>query len=268
MQSGFFNYRSSLIHYRFGGQGKQALVCFHGYGESSGHFDFLEKTLGGSHFIVAIDLPFHGQTQWKEPNLDGALLSDLVISLLQHLEADAGKFQLMGFSMGGRMALCVLQQVPSRIAKLVLLAPDGLTVNFWYWLSARTAAGNALFKFTMRKPGWFLGMLRASNKLRLINQSIYKFVDYYIHDAEVRKQLYERWTGMRHCSPSMKKLRQIIQQHNIPVRLLYGKYDRIISHSRGSRLFGNVTNCTIHVLDCGHQVLHQKNAAAIGEALS
>lgn len=267
MQSGFFNYRSSIIHYRFGGQGVQPLVCFHGYGESSASFDFLEKSIGASHLIVAIDLPFHGKTQWKEIDLDAQVLSDITFSLLHQLKADAKKIQLMGFSMGGRMALCILQQSPERISSLVLLAPDGLTVNFWYWLSAKTTVGNKLFKLTMRKPGWFLGMLRASNKLRIINQSIYKFVEHYIHDNAVRKALYERWTGMRNCTPSMKTIRQLILKHHISVRLLYGKYDRIISHERGSRLFGNLANCSIRVLDCGHQVLHQKNAAAIGNAL-
>lgn len=267
MQSGFFNYRSSVVHYRFGGQGAQPLVCFHGYGESSANFDFLEKHLGASHLIVAIDLPFHGQTQWKETDLDAQLLSDITLALLTHLNADASNIQLAGFSMGGRMALCILQQIPERISTLVLLAPDGLTVNFWYWVSTQTAVGNALFRLTMRRPGWFLGMLRASNKLRIINQSIYKFVEYYIHDDIVRKELYERWTGLRNCTPSMKQIRRLIPQHGIRVRLLYGRYDRIISHERGSRLFSNLPNCSIRVLDCGHQVLHQKNAAAIGEAV-
>lgn len=267
MQSGFFNYHNSSIHYRFGGQGAQPLVCFHGYGETAGNFDFLEKSLGTSHLIVAIDLPFHGRTEWKEDGLDAQILSDIVLSLLAQLKSNAQKMQLMGFSMGGRMALCILQQMPERISSLVLLAPDGLTVNFWYWLSTKTTAGNTLFKWTMRKPGWFLGMLRTSNKLRIINQSIYKFVEYYIHDSVVRKDLYERWTGLRNCSPSIKKIQQLIKQHGINVRLLYGKYDRIISHKRGSKLFAHIPNCKIHVLDCGHQVLHQKNAGSISNAL-
>lgn len=267
MQSGFFNYRNSIVHYRFGGQGLQPLVCFHGYGESAANFDFLEQNLGASHLIIAIDLPYHGSTQWKEPDLDAAMLSEIVILLLAHVNAVSTNIQLTGFSLGGRMALCVLQQIPGQITSLVLMASDGLTVNFWYWLATQTTAGNALFKFTMRKPGWFMGLLRTSNKLRIINQSIYKFIEHYIHDSTVRKQLYERWTGLRNCSPSMPRVRKLIREHQTPVRLLYGKYDRIISHDRGGKLFGNLPNCSIQVLDCGHQVLHQKNADAISNAL-
>lgn len=268
MQSGFLEYHNSKIYYRCGGRGPQALICFHGYGTTAGSFDFLEKRLNASHKIIAIDLPFHANTEWNESRLDAAVLSDVVKALLHHLNIEVKNLQLTGFSMGGRIALCVMEQMPGQISKLVLLAPDGLTVNFWYWLSTQTALGNRLFKFTMRKPGWFLGMLRVSNKLRIINQSIYKFVEYYIHDDVVRKDLYDRWTGLSKCTPSMKRVRSLVQKYQIAVRLLYGKYDRIISYKRGSRLFSNVPNCTVQVLDCGHQVLHEKNADAICNALS
>ncbi|HYC27325.1 MAG TPA: alpha/beta hydrolase [Chitinophagaceae bacterium] len=268
MQSGFLQYHSSKIHYRCGGHGPQSLVCFHGYGETGASFDFLENHLSASHKIIAIDLPFHGSTEWKEPLLNARVLADVIKALLAHLNTEIKNLQLMGFSMGGRMALCVLEQMPAQVSKLVLLAPDGLTVNFWYWLSTQTAPGNSLFKFTMRKPGWFLGMLRLSNKLRIINQSIYKFIEYYIHDEAVRKELYERWTGMSKCTPSMKRVRSLISRHQVAVRLLYGKYDRIISHKRGSKLFSDAPNCTVRVLSCGHQVLHEKNAEAICNALS
>jgi pimeloyl-ACP methyl ester carboxylesterase len=267
MQSGFLNYHNSKIYYRCGGQGLNLLVCFHGYGETAASFDFLEKKLSASHRIIAIDLPFHGNTAWNEPRLDAVVLADVIKALLAQLNVDVKKIQLIGFSMGGRLALCVLEQMPDQISELVLLAPDGLTVNFWYWLSTQTWVGNGLFKWTMRKPGWFLGMLRISNKLRIINQSIYKFVEYYIHDHAVRKALYDRWTGLRKCSPSMKKVRRLVQRHQIPVRLLYGKFDRIIGHKRGNKLFSKLSNCNVQVLNCGHQVLHEKNADAIYSAL-
>ncbi len=266
MQSGFLQYHSSVIHYRFGGQGIP-LICFHGYGETSASFDFLEKPLGASHLIIAIDLPFHGDTKWNEDRIYPVILADLINKLLADLKAGATNIQLLGFSMGGRMALCTLQEMQGHASKVVLLAPDGLTVNFWYWLTTQTIVGNTVFKWTMSKPGWFLGLLRGGNKLRIINQSIYKFVEFYIHDSTVRKQLYDRWTGLSKCSPSMKRVRDIIKQHKVIVRLLYGKYDRIIGPDRGKKLTDGLPGCSTQVLNCGHQVLHEKNAEAISHAL-
>jgi pimeloyl-ACP methyl ester carboxylesterase len=267
MQAGNLQFGSSIIHYRTGGQGQRPLICFHGYGEISASFSFLEKTVGASYRIVAIDLPFHGDTQWNEGHLTPPVLADMILQLLKQLQLQSNDIHLIGFSLGGRLALCLLQQIPERISKLVLLAPDGLAVNFWYWLPTQTAVGNSLFKLTMSKPGWFLGMLRFSNRLRLINQSIYKFVEYYIHDDEVRKQLYDRWTGLSKCTPHLKKIKAAIKQHNISMRLLYGKHDRIIGPKKGRKFIDGLDGCNIEVLNCGHQVLHEKNGAAIADAL-
>lgn len=267
MQTGFFKYQTCIIHYRFGGTGTRPLVCFHGYGETSAAFNFLEKSVGDKYFILAIDLPYHGETEWNLPVLNASLLAHLITELLWQRNIQQHDIHLLGFSLGGRLALCVLQQLQSKASKIVLLAPDGLTVNFWYWLSTQTRLGRSAFRLTMAKPGWFLGLLATSNKLRLINQSIYKFVKYYIHDDAVRKELYERWTGLRHCTPKLEKIKQTIQQHHIAVRLLYGKHDRIIGNKKGQKFLRGVNTGSVEVLNCGHQVLHEKNGEAIAKAL-
>lgn len=266
MVGAHYTFRNSLIHYRHGGSGRRALVCFHGYGESSRHFDFLEKRLK-DHCIIAIDLPFHGQTEWREGFLQPTDLPDIVQGILKERGLTGVQLQLLGFSLGGRMALCVVQQMPMQVSGLVLLAPDGLTVNFWYWLSTQTWLGNKLFQLTMRKPGWFLGTLRASNRLRLINRSIFKFVEHYIHDDQVRKLLYERWTALSRCRPNLPLIRRTLLQHGIGVKLIYGKYDRIIGTKKGEAFISGMPACSLTVLDCGHQVLHEKNAEAIAQAL-
>ena len=267
MQSGILSYKQSTIHYHFGGQGTVPLVCFHGYGETASHVDFLERYAGDRYKIVAIDLPFHGETDWKEKYITPADLASIVQNILQSLGVNAYNICLLGFSLGGRMALSVLQEMPAQVSKLVLLAPDGLKVNFWYWLATQSAVGNALFKFTMKKPGWFMGMLRVSNKLRLINQSIFKFVEYYIHDDKVRKELYERWTGLSKCTPDPKKIRIIIAEKEIVVNVLYGKFDRIITPQTGKKFLESLPGAKVEIVNSGHQVLHEKNAKEIADSL-
>lgn len=267
MQSGVFHYQSSIVHYRSGGSGIRPLICFHGYGETSAAFDFLEPRFGSDYTIIAIDLPFHGQTNWNEAAVKKSMLSDMIVRLLAQKNLQQHDIHLVGFSLGGRIALCVLQELQAKVSKLILLAPDGLTVNFWYWLSTQTNIGRSAFRLTMQKPGWFLGLLNITNKLRLLNQSIYKFVNHYIHDDAVRKQLYQRWTGLRHCTPDLEKIKQIIQQQHTQVRLLYGKHDRIIGHKNGEKFLHEINTGSIQVLNCGHQVLHEKNAEAIAGAL-
>lgn len=119
----------------------------------------------------------------------------------------------------------------------------------------------------MSSPGWFLGMLRFGNKIGVINRSIYKFVEYYIHDEQVRNELYSRWTCMKKCKPSLQIIKNEILKNTTTVRLLYGKHDRIILPSPAMRFIEGLSTARISMLDCGHQVLHSKNVEAIAEAL-
>ncbi|HYE54847.1 MAG TPA: alpha/beta hydrolase [Chitinophagaceae bacterium] len=265
MTAAQFNFDHHTIHYRTGGHGDTPLICFHGYGESSTRFDFLEPHLTHQFTIIAIDLPYHGHTQWTD--LQPAALAATTSALLAHLNIPPKNIHLLGFSLGARIALCLLQQMPASISKAVLLAPDGLTINFWYWLSTQTTIGNSLFRLTMKKPGWFLGMLRTSAKLRIVNQSILKFVENYIHDDTIRRQLYQRWTGLRKCKPNKATLRRLIPANNIRIELLYGRYDRNIGQKKGKQFIKGLPNANMQVLNCGHQVLHEKNAGAIVSAL-
>ena len=118
----------------------------------------------------------------------------------------------MGFSLGGRIALTLFQLIPEKVDRIVLLAPDGLKVNFWYWLSTQTFLGNKLFAFTMKKPGWFFGFLKMLNKLGMVNASVFKFVNYYIGNPEIRQALYVRWTAMRKLKPYLKKVKSLDQK--------------------------------------------------------
>ena len=151
---------------------------------------------------------------------------------------------------------------------MVLLAPDGLKVNFWYWLSTQTWPGNKFFAFTLKHPGWFFGFLKILNKLKLVNASIFKFVNYYIGDKEVRRLLYARWTTLRKLKPRLKKIKSLINNNKTSVRLVYGMHDRIILSSVGEKFRKGIEDhCTLSVIHSGHQVLHEKHVQEILPAL-
>jgi pimeloyl-ACP methyl ester carboxylesterase len=174
------------------------------------------------------------------------------------------QFILVGYSMGGRIALSLLEQIPESISRLILLAPDGMKMNFWYWLATQTSSGNRLFRFTMNNPGWFLHMLHLAHRCNLINKSVYKFIITYFDDKNVRDQLFHRWTCMRRFKPDLKKTREIIRQRQVPVRMVYGKHDRIILASRAGKFLRGIESlCQVHIINAGHQVLQKKYAEII-----
>ena len=236
-------------------------------------FSFLAKYAGDQYTFYSIDLPFHGKTAWQ----DGFTFTDpdllQIIEKILHqnnyeLQAINHKLTLLGFSLGGRIALSLFQLIPEKIEKLVLLAPDGLKVNFWYWLAAQTWLGNKFFHFTMKHPGWFFGFLKMLNKLKLVNVSVFKFVNHYIGDAEARRLLYARWTTLRKLKPDLGLIKSLVRKNDIQIRLVYGKHDRIILSSVGERFRKGIEEkCTLSVIHSGHQVLHEKHINELLPAL-
>lgn len=258
-------YKSSHLHYGWFGTGTKLLLCLHGYGETLQSFQYLQHHLPKDYTALAIDFPYHGQTNWNEgPSFTIEDLIAIINAIRIQDTIATDRFTLIAFSMGGRIALQLLQRMPEQIDKVILLAPDGLQVNFWYWLSTQTAIGNRLFHFTMRNPKWFFGLLQVSNKLGLINQSVFKFVKFYLHDAAARQLLYDRWTCLRSIRPNLTSIKKLIHKHKVPVRLLYGKYDRIIPAARGEKFRAGIESfCTLQVIQAGHQLLQEKHAGEI-----
>jgi pimeloyl-ACP methyl ester carboxylesterase len=271
MESFFEQYKSSQIHYYKSekSNNKPVLLCFHGYGESASSFLFLEKYIENDFIIIAIDFPFHGQTEWNEGLIFTPQdLAKIIQQIINKFSITNPEIYLLGFSMGARIALDLLMYMPNQIKKIILLAPDGLKINGWYWFATQTFLGNNSFRFVMNNPRFFLTMLHAVNKMRMINQSIYKFMNYYINNEQVRIDLYKRWTTMRKFKPALKKIKSVITANKIPVKLIYGEHDRIIRFETGKKfIYGIEKHCTLKIIPSGHQVLQEKNIELIIDLL-
>lgn len=266
METHLVTHRSSSIHYYRFGHGPQWLFCFHGYGEDGGSFKIFESLLGEVYTLIAIDFPFHGRTVWQ----DGLLFKPTdLLEIINQINHNNAPFSLLGYSMGGRVALQLIQAIPQQVKKIVLVAPDGLHKNKWQWFSTRTHIGKRLFAFTMCNPKWMMGLMDLGGKLGLYNKSILKFVHYYLDDADQRTILYHRWTTMRRFTPDRRLLKKIIVANKIPVHLLFGRYDRVILAKHGIH-FSKNTGALIQVteIEAGHQLLREKYAPLISQLLS
>ena len=262
----YIDFRNSTIHYTRLGHGPEWLFCFHGYGEESGSFSLFEETLGNRFTLVAIDAPFHGKTDWKE----GLLFEPTeLIEIINRIKPASEPMQLLGYSMGGRVALQLLQLIPEQIKQLVLVAPDGLHKNKWQWLATRTSMGNRLFSYIMQKPFGLIRLLDLAAIWGLYNKNLLKFVHYYLDDADQRQILYRRWTTMRKFRPDKALLKKIIVKNRIPVKLLFGKYDRVILTKHGTHFSENTDGLVmITEIESGHQLLRDRHIPLISELLT
>lgn len=243
------------------------MICLHGFGESADSFLFLEQYWQNEFTAYIIDLPCHGQTNFLQKDFsvqDMAAVLELIIPSFKNQS-----FYLLGYSMGARIALSIVEYMPDKITKVILLAPDGSKVNGWYWLATQTHAGNLFFKYTMRHPQWFTAVVSLLNKLNFINKGAVKYVHKYIDDKRVRNNLYIIWTTFRKFKPQLKMIKQQVAFYQIHFHLLFGKYDRIIPYQTGYRLQkGCESWIQMHEVQSGHLLLKEKHADLIISLLS
>jgi pimeloyl-ACP methyl ester carboxylesterase len=260
MQQHKLSFKNSLINYYVSGSGDKTLFCLHGYGEDGASFSFLEKYIGETYTLYAIDFPFHGATKWSEK---APLSEEDLLNIFNSINKNQNDlFSLLAYSMGGRIAMHLLQKFPGKTERIVLIAPDGLRENFWYKISTQTKIGNKLFKKTMQQPGLFFSFLNAAEKINLLNKSIVKFVHNYLDDKNERILLYKRWTVLRAFEPNLSAIKKICSTKNIQVYLLFGSFDKIILSKRAG-IFKQSKNIHIKIIEAGHQLLKEKYASSI-----
>lgn len=267
MSHQFIAYKNSTIHYAVWGSGLKLLFCLHGYGEQAESFAALAGYLGEDYTIIAIDMPFHGKTQWEEGLLftpaDLYNIMQTIIAKTTGPVQSNPRFNLLGYSMGGRVALHLLQNYPSQIERLVLVAPDGLHKNIWYRLATRTLIGNWLFKYVMYMPGNTSKFLKPFEKYKLVGAGLLRVAHYYTDDEKERARLYCRWTTMRKFKPNLPRIKKTIRQHGIPIRFLFGRFDNIILSHRSNIFKQDTQNVQVHIIDAGHRLLQEKYVQAI-----
>jgi pimeloyl-ACP methyl ester carboxylesterase len=107
------------MYYEIWGEG-EPLVLLHGGLGTAGMFGPLLPLLAAQQRVVAIDLQAHGRTADIDRPMRWKQLADDVAELTRLL--DLGPVRLMGYSMGGSVALRTAIEHPDLVQKLVLVS--------------------------------------------------------------------------------------------------------------------------------------------------
>ena len=117
------------------GSGPLLVLC-HGFTQNAATWGEFGAALGAHHTILAVDLPGHGGSSDM-----GGSLDDAASGVLDLVDGEA--FSILGYSMGGRVALTAALSTPSNLTHLVLIgATAGL--NSSLERAARRAADEQL----------------------------------------------------------------------------------------------------------------------------
>lgn len=206
----------------FGGEKQQWLIAFYGYGQSPSVYQKLYEIVKDTHNILVIDNPKQEYKEDIKPK-DFKQFMDAI------LEQEGIKtFTSLSYSMGSRLNLYLPIYYPTQIKKIILIAPDGIRINFWNRIAVHTWFGHALFKLFVEKEGLYVGILGLLYKIRILNKSLYAFSKWNMRNLKQRKTVYNAWMNMRFFEPDLKNVRQSLLKNKIPLLSYFGKDDAVI----------------------------------------
>jgi pimeloyl-ACP methyl ester carboxylesterase len=109
------------LYYEIHGAGRPMIVLHGGLG-SGEMFGPVMPQLTDHHQVVAPDLQGHGRTADIDRPLDIRLMADDIAALIDHLGFD--KPDVVGYSLGGGVALQVAARHPRKVRRLVLVSAN------------------------------------------------------------------------------------------------------------------------------------------------
>lgn len=261
----YFTHGPTLA-YRTYGHGPLQVLAFHGFGRTGEDFHILEESLGGLCTIHAFDLHFHGASpaypHRAEQPFTPQELATFFTAFADQLGAD--RIAVLGYSLGGRMALNLLEQMPARIARAFLVAPDGLRTKPWYRGLAASQLGRWAYKRFITHPGRIHFLIDALRTLRLMNDRMHRFLKGQTDSRAKRQLVHDVWLSYRLIEPDLERVAANARAHDIPVHLFFGTFDRVIRPAFGAALQRHAPEViSHHELPFGHVLLTRE----LGEAM-
>lgn len=256
MKTGFLNYKDSKVHYVQFGSGPNLLVALHGFADQGSLFNVLENSLSPYYTVYAIDLPFHGKTQWSANHFNLTDLNNLLELICRQEKKE--RLSLLGYSMGGRLVQKLLFEWISKVDEIYLIAPDGLNTKWMFNVNIMPMPMRYVIHWLLRNPNWMIRLIKKSYQWKLISKFIHDFAFYHISTKEKRDRIFNTWYSLDHFSLNLSKVRALLKKHPIPVSMYFGKRDEVIPPESGTLLSKGLDHIQVYLIDEGHLLIDEK----------
>lgn len=245
------------------GHGPKVLLAFHGVGQDgAGCFGPALQSLGAQYTIYAFDLPFHGQN--RDAAFEVVSKAEWQKSIRHFLE-ETGiiRFDIAGFSMGGRFALATLEAFPEHIDRAFLIAPDGVSEHPLYSLATRIPPARWMYGWLMRHPKVFFPGVQAAQTLKLASKSLVRFTQQVLNTPEKRQTIYRSWVAFRELRFDIPAVVRTAKAQQVEIFLFAGIYDSLLKPKAVRKLAYLLPKDRYIELKSGHTRLVEHAAAWI-----
>jgi pimeloyl-ACP methyl ester carboxylesterase len=243
------------------GKGNKNALAFHGFGQDNSYYMPFESIFGDEYTVYSFNLPFHGDDNTSRSGIPATkvILRDFFQDFMNR--NGITRFTNIGFSIGAKISLNLLELFPEKIEELILMAPDGLRTNMWYSLGTGSILTRSLFKYFVNHPEYFFRFSDSMSSLGLVHPGIIRFAKSQMNTIEKREKVYYTWMFFRKLHIRKDQIVNLLVKHKIPISVFLGKEDKIILEKHFRFLKGNDRiDSNITVLDAGHNDLIKETA--------
>jgi pimeloyl-ACP methyl ester carboxylesterase len=226
-----FTFQNSTLSYQKIGQGPHVVFAFHGFGQTGEVFEPLANPVANIYSCYCFDLFYHGKSTWGDVTpLEKKKLKELFIAFTTELGIQ--KFSVLGFSMGARFALTLVETMPQYIENSCMVAPDGLVKNLWHTLATASAVNRILFKRLTTHPRALINLTKFLIQLRIIKPSLGRFVQHQLRIPHNGLRIYNTWTQFRKLEAHPATLNTSLSDYDLTLRIISGIGDDLIDKSK------------------------------------
>lgn len=257
---GYLKIPEGNIHFRRFGAGKHLIIALHGFGQDGAIFS--RFPLPQNYCLYAIDLPWHGQTEWWGPTFSPASLQAVVDAILQ-IETDSDHLDLIGFSYGAALWLGALAILPAQRYRLFLVSPEALGGRWQRWTSAIPRKIRPYIGLIILNHYPLLLKLTALlEKIHLLHPFALRFLRHHLEDRTKRTRIINTWINLAHFP--IRKRSLILRQATLPtIHLLIGEKDPLLDIDKIKKWAGQVVGLKVHTLPYGHHLLEKADWAIL-----
>ena len=242
------------LHVERFGDGGSPLLLLHGFGGNSFSWRYWIPALAENHEVWVVDLKGHGSApapadERYTPYDHAELIYRLII------QQDLRNLTLFGHSMGGGIALLVALRLlkHDRLQRLVLVAGAAYVQRLPPFVKIARLG---------RLAGWFFTLVPKRRLIRWILRAIVydpssvsgAQIEAYaepLRSAAHRRGMIK--TARDIIPPDLDQLSARFPEIDVPTLLLWGRHDHVVPLSVGERLFNELPQATLEVMEeCGH----------------
>jgi pimeloyl-ACP methyl ester carboxylesterase len=245
------------MNFKIEGNG-ETVVFIHGLSDNLHYWEFLAENLKVDYQILRVDLRGHGESELGDDEITIDLYCNDLVNLLDELSID--KLNLVGFSLGGAVALDFAVKYPERLSSLVLMSSFSKIGEYSEKIivQLKNALENSFEEFyDLILPKILCGEVIDENRKEL--------------DAlrEITSQSANTQAYIKAFDACLDFDRdEDLSEINIPTLVLAGKYDEIFNLDAQIELQGKIKNSRLIVFDnAKHNLLVGKNNLEILEIL-